>query len=86
MKLTVIAPFNIITGSHAHNLGGTGYRTVAVGEVIDAQDVLNPESSNVWITTADGERGKIECGSWKNRLGENWVITQDATSIVGGAA
>lgn len=67
MRLCVQKPFHIVTGSHVHNLGGTGLRKLLVGEIIEAQDTISM-SSNVWITTADGERGKIECGSYKNLI------------------
>ena len=63
--LVVRSPFNIVVGSHVHNLGGTGVRTLQVGEVFEAKDTISM-SSNVWITTSDGVRGKIECGNWRN--------------------
>ena len=65
MKLAILKPFGIVTGSHVHNLGGTGVRMLTVGEIVDA---VEPRTltSNVWITTQDGCRGKIECGSIHN--------------------
>ena len=68
MKLKITKPFHIVTGSHIHNLSGTGYKLLAVGEIVDVRDTMDPESSNVWITTSDGERGKLECGTWRNLL------------------
>ena len=65
MKIIVLKPFSIVTGSHVHNLGGTGFRDLKTGEVVDAKEPTT-WTSNVWITTADGERGKIECGTVEN--------------------
>jgi hypothetical protein len=36
-----------------------------IGDIVDAQEPTT-WTSNVWITTANGERGKIECGSVEN--------------------
>ena len=72
MKVTVTKPFLIITGSHTQNLGGTGYRELQVGEVVDAVEPTT-WTSNVWITTEDGTRGKIECGSVENLIKDNRV-------------
>jgi hypothetical protein len=72
MKVTVIKPFHIITGSHTQNLGGTGYRELKAGEIVDAKEPTT-WTSNVWITTEDGTRGKIECGSVENLFKDNQV-------------
>jgi hypothetical protein len=69
MKLRVKQAFHIITGSHVHNLGGTGFRELKPGEIVDAVEPTT-WTSNVWITTADGTRGKIECGSVNNLIPE----------------
>lgn len=74
MKLIVTNRFSIIVGSHVHNLSGTGVVWLEVGDHIDAQDVASPECYNVWITTTNGTRGKIECGSWKNLIGDRCII------------
>jgi len=65
MKLIVKRPFFIIIGSHVHNLMGTGVRNLEIGEEIEVEDSF---SLNVWITTKDGIRGKIECGTWHNLI------------------
>jgi hypothetical protein len=65
MKIKVKKPFGIIVGSHTQNLGGTGIRVLNIGDIVDAQEPTT-WTSNVWITTANGERGKIECGSVEN--------------------
>ena len=65
MKIRVTKPFDIIIGSHTQNLGGTGIRELKVGEIVDAKEPTT-WTSNVWITTEDGVRGTIECGSVDN--------------------
>ena len=65
IKLVIKKPFSIITGSHVHNLNGTGSRKLEIGEEVIAEDT---ESCNVWLTTKDGIRGKIECGSYENLI------------------
>jgi hypothetical protein len=65
MKIKIVKPFHIITGSHTQNLGGTGYRELRTGEIVEAKEPTT-WTSNVWITTEDNTRGKIECGSVNN--------------------
>lgn len=64
-KLIIQRSFYIITGSHVHNHNGTGIKNLEVGEEVIAEDSF---SSNVWLTTKDGTRGKIECGSYLNLI------------------
>jgi hypothetical protein len=73
MKIRVTRPFDIITGSHTQNLGGTGCRELKVGEIVDAKEPTT-WTSNVWITTEDGVRGKIECGSVQSLLGDGRAV------------
>ena len=72
MKIIVLKPFSIVTGSHVRNLGGTGFRELKPSEVVDA---VEPPTwtSNVWITTLDGERGKIECGTVENLIRDGFA-------------
>jgi len=66
-KLVIKKPFSIITGSHVHNLSGTGRRHLKIGEEVTAVDTCSL-SSNVWLTTQDGVCGKIECGTYLNLI------------------
>jgi hypothetical protein len=73
MKMIVKSPFAIITGSHIHNLGGTGIRKLVVDEIIDVEESCGM-SCSVWITTKDNIRGKIECGEIKNLINSGRAI------------